>query len=279
MNKWELVQELFKNKSAALGLVVILLVLVTALIGPALAPYDPLAIAPLERLQEPNAQHLFGTDALGRDIFSRVIVGARISFLVGLISMSISSIGGTFLGLIAGYFGHRSDSIIMRFMDIMLAFPAILLAIFITAILEPNLNNAMIAVGIVYIPRFARVVRSTVLSLKEELFVQAIRHLGGSHLRVIFLHILPNAMPPIIVFATLGMGMAVLSAAALGFLGLGAQPPQPEWGAMLSDGRKYIQVAPHLVAFPGGAIVMLVLGFNLFGDGLRDVLDPSLRSL
>jgi peptide/nickel transport system permease protein len=137
----------------------------------------------------------------------------------------------------------------------------------------------MIAVGIVYIPRFARVVRSTVLSLKEELFVQAIRHLGGSHLRVIFLHILPNAMPPIIVFATLGMGMAVVSAAALGFLGLGAQPPQPEWGAMLSDGRKYIQVAPHLVAFPGGAIVMLVLGFNLFGDGLRDVLDPSLRSL
>ncbi len=279
MNKWELVQDLLKNKTATLGLGLILLVLVTALIGPALAPYDPIIPAPLDRLQGPSAKHLFGTDALGRDILSRVIFGARISLMIGLISVSISSVGGTLLGLTAGYFGRWVDSVIMRSMDIMLAFPAILLAIFITAILEPNLNNTMIAVGIVYIPRFARVVRSTVLSLKEELFAQAIRHLGGSHGRVIFLHILPNALPPIIVFATLGMGMAVLQAAGLGFLGLGAQPPQPEWGAMLSDGRKFIQLAPHVVAFPGGAILVLVLGFNLFGDGLRDVLDPSLRSL
>jgi peptide/nickel transport system permease protein len=161
----------------------------------------------------------------------------------------------------------------------MLAFPAILLAIFITALLGPNLQNTMIAVGIVYIPRFARLVRSSVLSLKEELFVQAIVHLGGSHLRVMFKHVLPNALPPIIVFATLGLGMSVLQAAALGFLGLGAQPPQAEWGAMLSDGRKYLQLAPHVAVFPGGAILLFVLGYNLLGDGLRDVLDPTLKSL
>ena len=166
----------------------------------------------------------------------------------------------------------------MRLMDVLLAFPAILLAIFITAILSPNLTNTMIAVGIVYIPHYARIVRASALSLKEQLFIQAIRHLGGSHTRVLLGHILPNSLPPIIVYATLGMGPAVLQAAALGFLGLGAQPPQPEWGAMLSDGRQYIQLAPHVAAFPGVAILLLVLGFNLFGDGLRDVLDPSLRS-
>jgi peptide/nickel transport system permease protein len=279
MNRLELFQDLLKNRTAIFGLIIILLILITAILGPALVTYDPIAPAPLDRLQRPSSQHFFGTDLLGRDIFSRVIYGARISFLIGLISVSISCIGGSLLGLIAGFFGRWVDSMIMRCMDVMLAFPAILLAIFITAILEPNLNNTMIAVGIVYIPRFARVVRSSVLSLKEELFVQAIRHLGGSNIRIMFLHVLPNALPPIIVFATLGMGMAVLQAAALGFLGLGAQPPQPEWGAMLSDGQKYIQVAPHVVAFPGGAILLLVLGFNLFGDGLRDVLDPSLRSL
>ncbi len=165
----------------------------------------------------------------------------------------------------------------MRFMDIMLAFPAILLAIFITAILGPSLLNTMIAVGIVYIPHYARIVRSSVLSLKEQEFVQAVRSIGGANLRIIALHIFPNTIPPIIVYATLGMGTAVLQAAALGFLGLGAQPPTPEWGAMLSEGRQYIQMAPHVAAFPGLAIFTLVLGFNLFGDGLRDLLDPSLR--
>ena len=181
--------------------------------------------------------------------------------------MAISLIPGTVLGLLAGYFGKAIDSIIMRLMDMLLAFPAILLAIFITAILEPNLTNTMIAVGIVYIPHYARIVRSSVLRLKEQLFVQAVGHLGGSHSRIIFKHILPNCLPPIIVYATLGMGTAVLQAAALGFLGLGAQPPSPEWGAMLSEGRQYIQLAPHVAAFPGLAILILVLGFNLFGDG------------
>lgn len=278
MRRFEIIHDLLRNRSAAVGLAIIALVLVVALVGPALAPYNPLAPAPLDRLQGPGLQHYFGTDSLGRDLFSRVIYGARISILIGLISVGISLVPGTLLGLVAGYFGGRLDSLIMRLMDVLLAFPAILLAIFITAILGPNLTNTMIAVGIVYIPHYARIVRSSVLSLKEQLFIQAIGHLGGGHLRILGRHILPNSLPPIIVYATLGMGTAVLQAAALGFLGLGAQPPQPEWGAMLSEGRKYIQLAPHVAAFPGAAILLLVLGFNLFGDGLRDALDPSLRS-
>jgi peptide/nickel transport system permease protein len=279
MRRWERLHDLLRSRSATFGMALIGLVLLVALAGPALAPYDPLKPAPLDRLQGPSQAHPFGTDSLGRDILSRVIYGARISILIGLISVSISLVPGTLLGLVSGYFGGRIDSLIMRLMDMLLAFPAILLAIFITAILEPSLPNTMVAVGIVYIPHYARIVRSSVLSLKEQLFVQAIAHLGGSHARILARHILPNALPPIIVYATLGMGTAVLQAAALGFLGLGAQPPQPEWGAMLSEGRQYIQIAPHVAAFPGAAILVLVLGFNLFGDGLRDVLDPSLRSV
>jgi peptide/nickel transport system permease protein len=277
MNRWELLLDLLKNRTAAIGMIIIVFLFVVAIFGPAAAPYNPLIPAPLDRLKGPSSTHFFGTDSLGRDIFSRIIYGSRISLLIGLISVSISLVPGTLLGLIAGYFSHTVDNVLMRSMDVLLAFPAILLAIFITAILGPNLMNTMIAVGIVYIPHYARIVRSSVLFLKEQLFVQSVRHLGGSHVRVIFGHILPNALPPIIVYATLGMGTAVLQAAALGFLGLGAQPPQPEWGAMLSEGRQYIQLAPHVAAFPGVAILLLVLGFNLLGDGLRDVLDPSLR--
>jgi peptide/nickel transport system permease protein len=279
MSKLDPMRDLLRNRSATLGLALIALIVIVALIGPALAPYNPLIPFPLERLKGPSSAHFFGTDSLGRDILSRVIYGSRISLAIGLISVTISLVPGTFLGLLAGYFGGKLDSLIMRLMDVLLAFPAILLAIFITAILGPSLPNTMIAVGIVYIPHYARIVRSSVLSLREQLFIQAIGHLGGSHGRIIRGHILPNSLPPIIVYATLGMGTAVLQAAALGFLGLGAQPPQPEWGAMLSEGRQYIQLAPHVAAFPGAAILFLVLGFNLFGDGLRDALDPSLRSL
>jgi peptide/nickel transport system permease protein len=278
MNRADAFKDLLRNKSATLGMAIILLIAAVAAVGPGLAPYDPIMPAPLDRLQGPSVPHLFGTDSLGRDIFSRVIYGCRISLMIGLISVSISLVPGTLLGLLAGYFGKWPESVIMRLMDVLLAFPAILLAIFITAILGPSLTNTMIAVGVVYIPHYARIVRSSVLSLREQLFIQAVGHLGGGSLRILFGHILPNALPPIIVYATLGMGTAVLQAAALGFLGLGAQPPQPEWGAMLSEGRQYIQIAPHVAAFPGAAILMLVLGFNLFGDGLRDVLDPSLRS-
>jgi len=279
MSKLDPMRDLLRNRSATLGLALIALIAVVALIGPALAPYNPLIPSPLDRLKGPSSAHFFGTDSLGRDILSRVIYGSRISLAIGLISVTISLVPGTLLGLLAGYFGGKLDSLIMRLMDVLLAFPAILLAIFITAILGPSLPNTMIAVGIVYIPHYARIVRSSVLSLREQLFIQAISHLGGSHGRIIWGHILPNSLPPIIVYATLGMGTAVLQAAALGFLGLGAQPPQPEWGAMLSEGRQYIQFAPHVAAFPGVAILFLVLGFNLFGDGLRDALDPSLRSL
>lgn len=277
MEKVEVLIELKSNKTAMVGFVLILCLVVLALIGPWVSPYNPLAPDPINRLKGPSWAHLFGTDSLGRDILSRVIYGSRISIIIGLIAVSISLIPGTVLGLVAGFYGRRVDEPVMRFMDIMLAFPAILLAIFITAILGPSLLNTMIAVGIVYIPHYARIVRSSVLSLKQQLFVQAVRSLGGSNLRILALHIFPNTIPPIIVYATLGMGTAVLQAAALGFLGLGAQPPTPEWGAMLSEGRQYIQNAPHVAAFPGLAIFMLVLGFNLFGDGLRDILDPSLR--
>jgi len=278
MSRSEPFRDLLRNRTATAGMIIIVLIVVIAVIGPHLAPYDPIIPAPLDRLKGPTVNHPFGTDSLGRDIFSRVIHGSRISLMIGLISVTISLAPGTLLGLLAGYFGSWLDSLIMRLMDVLLAFPAILLAIFITAILGPSLPNTMVAIGIVYIPHYARIVRSSVLSLKEQLFVQAIGHLGGSNTRILWNHILPNSLPPIIVYATLGMGTAVLQAAALGFLGLGAQPPQPEWGAMLSEGRQYIQLAPHVAAFPGAAILFLVLGFNLFGDGLRDALDPTLRS-
>ncbi len=277
MEKVEVLSELKKNKTAMVGLFLISALVLVAALGPLIAPYHPLTPDPMNRLKPPSWSHPFGTDSLGRDILSRVIYGSRISILVGLIAVSLSLVPGTILGLVSGFYGRKVDEPIMRFMDILLAFPAILLAIFITAILGPSLLNTMVAVGIVYVPHYARIVRSTVLSLKEQLFVQAVRSLGGNNLRIIVRHIFPNTIPPIIVYATLGMGTAVLQAAALGFLGLGAQPPTPEWGAMLSEGRQYIQNAPHVAAFPGMAIFVLVLGFNLFGDGLRDILDPSLR--
>ena len=277
MEKGRGLHQLRKNRMAMVGLFFIGCLVFLAITGPWISPYNPLIPDPINRLKGPSAIHLFGTDSLGRDLLSRVIYGSRTSILIGLIAVSISLVPGTLLGLLSGFYGKKVDEPIMRFMDIMLAFPAILLAIFITAILGPSLLNTMIAVGIVYIPHYARIVRSSVLSLKEQEFVQAVRSIGGSNLRIIALHIFPNTIPPIIVYATLGMGTAVLQAAALGFLGLGAQPPTPEWGAMLSEGRQYIQMAPHVAAFPGLAIFTLVLGFNLFGDGLRDVLDPSLR--
>jgi peptide/nickel transport system permease protein len=277
MERHNLCRQVAKNKTALVGLCLVVALVVLAVIGPAVSPFNPLVPQPLLRLQGPSWVHPFGTDSLGRDILSRVIYGSRISILIGLIAVSISLVPGTLLGLLAGYFSRRVDETIMRLMDIVLAFPTILLAIFVTAILGPSLLNTMIAVGIVYVPHYARIVRSAVLSLKEQLFVEAVHSLGGSTLRVVARHVLPNTLPPIIVYATLGMGTAVLQAAALGFLGLGAQPPMPEWGAMLSEGRQYIQLAPHVAGFPGLAIFTLVLGFNLFGDGLRDMLDPSLK--
>ena len=241
------------------------------------SPYNPLVPDPINRLKGPSWAHLFGTDSLGRDILSRVIYGSRISIVIGLIAVSISLIPGTLLGLLAGFYGRRLDEPIMRFMDIMLAFPAILLAIFITAILGPSLLNTMIAVGIVYIPHYARIVRSAVLSLKEQEFVQAVRSIGGTQPPDHCPAYPSQYHPADHRLCNAGDGNGRASGGCPRVLGAWGPAPTPEWGAMLSEGRQYIQNAPHVAAFPGLAILTLVLGFNLFGDGLRDVLDPSLR--
>jgi len=270
-------KQLLKNKAAMVGLGIIGLLILTAVFAPLLAPYNPIETKILFRLQAPSADHLLGTDDLGRDILSRIIYGSRISLQVGLISVGIALVFGVGSGVVAGYYGGKVDMLIMRFMDIMLAFPSILLAIAIMAILGPQLSNAMLAIGIVNLPRFARIVRSSVLTVKEEEYISAAKSLGASDLRIMLKHLLPNCLAPLIVQSTLSIAGAILEAASLSFLGLGAQPPTPEWGAMLSAGRASLQIAPWVVAFPGLAIAITVLGFNLFGDGLRDALDPKMK--
>lgn len=277
-NLWvDAIHRLVKSKTSVVGLVIILILIITALIAPLIATHNPIAQDIPNRYQPPTGENWLGTDELGRDIFSRIVYGTRISIQIGVIAVGISMIVGVTLGAIAGYFGRWVDQIIMRIMDIMMAFPSILLAIALVAVLGPSLRNAMIAVGIVGVPQFARIVRSAVLSVKETEFIEAARAIGGKHGRILLGHVLPNSLAPIIVQATLGIGTAILDAAGLSFLGLGAQPPSPEWGAMLSDGRAALQNAPWVVAFPGLAIFLFVLGFNLFGDGLRDALDPKLK--
>ncbi|MFZ3579316.1 nickel transporter permease [Virgibacillus sp. DJP39] len=266
-----------KSKTSFIGLLIILILLITALFAPLIATHSTTELDMFNKYQSPSMEHWFGTDALGRDIFSRIVYGTRISIQIGLIAVGISMIIGVTLGGIAGYFGKWVDQIIMRLVDILLAFPSILLAIALVAVLGPSLRNAMIAVGIVGIPQFARIVRSAVISVKETEYIEAARSIGAKNSRVLTQHVLPNCVAPIIVQATLGIGTAILDAAGLSFLGLGAQPPTPEWGAMLSDGQAALQNAPWVVAFPGLAIFFVVLGFNLFGDGLRDALDPRLK--
>lgn len=269
--------QLLKNKTSLIGFSIILLIVITAILAPLIATHSPTAQSITDRYLAPSSAHYLGTDELGRDIFSRLIYGTRISIQIAVISVGISLIIGVALGGIAGYFGRWIDQVIMRMIDMLMAFPSILLAIALVAVLGPGLRNAMIAVGIVGIPQFARIVRSTVMSVKETEYIEAARVIGAKHGRILFQHILPNSLAPIIVQASLGMGTAILDAAGLSFLGLGAQPPSPEWGAMLSDGRAALQTAPWVVAFPGLAIFLFVLGFNLFGDGLRDALDPRLK--
>jgi len=271
-------QRLIKSKISLLGALIVAAFILTAVLAPLLAPYHPTNDGALvERLKAPSESHLLGTDSQGRDILSRIIYGARISVQVGVISVGIALVVGTLMGVAAGFYGGWVDNTMMRLVDIMLAFPSVLLAIAITAVLGPELKNAMIAIGIVNIPSFARIVRSTVLSVKSMEYVEAARAIGATDGRIIFRHVLPNSMAPLIVQTTLSIGTAILDAAALSFLGLGAQPPTPEWGAMLSDGRSYLQKAPWVMFFPGMAIMLVVLGFNLLGDGLRDALDPRLK--
>lgn len=265
-----------RNRLVLFGGALVVVVLVAGLLSPVIAPYDPTAITP-DALAPPSRAHLFGTDDLGRDIFTRVLYGARISPIVGLLAVAISSLVGVAFGLIAGYAGGPADNVLMRIVDILLSFPGIVLAIGVVAILGPGLNHALVAVGIAGIPTFARVVRGSVLVEKEKEYVEAARLLGVPTPRLLLLHILPNVLAPVLVLATLSVAGAILAAAGLSFIGLGAQLPTPEWGAMLSQGRNYLAVQWWVAAFPGAAIAITVLGVNLLGDGVRDVLDPRLR--
>ncbi|BDG34546.1 nickel transporter permease [Saccharococcus caldoxylosilyticus] len=267
-----------KNKIALIGLGIVVFFILLAIFAPLLAPYDFKDQNLAERLQPPSSKHLFGTDDFGRDIFSRVIYGARISLWVGFFSVLGSVIAGSLLGIIAGYYGRWIDGIISRLFDIMLAFPSILLAIGIVAVLGPSLQNALIAIAVINIPNFGRLIRSRVLSIKQEEYIMAAKAIGMSDTRILFHHILPNSMAPIIVQGTLAIATAIIEAAALGFLGLGAQPPNPEWGKMLADSKDFLTQAPWTMIFPGLAIMLTVLGFNLMGDGLRDALDPRMKS-
>ena len=271
--------QLKKNKLAVFGAFIIIFFVLVAIIAPFIAPYGYDQLHAGERLTGPSAQNWFGTDDLGRDIFTRIVYGARISLFVGFFSVTGALVMGTLLGVIAGFFGRWIDLLISRIFDVLLAFPSILLAIAIVAILGPSLQNALLAIAIINIPIFGRLVRSRVLSIREEEYILAAKALGMKNSRILFHHILPNSVAPIIVQATLSFGSAILEAAALGFLGLGAQPPTPEWGKMLSDARQYIQTAPWTVLFPGLSIMLVVLGFNLLGDGLRDALDPKMKNM
>ncbi|MCR4433196.1 MAG: ABC transporter permease [bacterium] len=271
-------KRLWDTRSARIGLFIVAFFVILAIVVPLAFPYDPKVDSNLAmKLKPPSWEHLFGTDQLGRDVLVRVVHGAPISLRVGLTAVAFGLLVGTFLGMIAGFFRGAIDSIIMRLMDIMLAFPATLLAIAIVAMRGPGLNNTMFAIGIVSVPGYARIARSAVLALQEREFVSAARAIGAKPMRVLFRHILPNGISPLVVQATLNLATAVLEAAALGFLGLGAQPPQPEWGAMLSDSYKFLTIGAWWpVLFPGLAIMLTVLGFNLLGDGLRDALDPRM---
>ncbi|MBE6066585.1 MAG: ABC transporter permease [Clostridium lundense] len=268
---------LIKNKAALVGLVIILLLTLVALFGKFIMPYNPYVGELSKSLQAPSAAHIFGTDEQGRDILSRIIDGTKISLRVGVTSVAIALSIGTVVGALAGYYGGKIDMLLMRIMDIVLAFPSLLLAIAFMSALGKGIDKAVIAISIVTIPEYARIVRSCILSVKESEYVQAARVIGNNDFNIIFKHILPNVMSPIIVRATLGVSSAILDTAALGFLGLGVQPPFAEWGSMLGAGRGYFYNAPHIILFPGIAITITVLAFNLFGDGLRDALDPRSR--
>lgn len=277
-----ILQRLRKNRLAIVGIIVIGIIVFAAIFAPLLALEHPnengIFRAHLENnKQSPSLQNPMGTDELGRDMFSLIMYGARISLWVGIFSVGFAIIIGTFLGAIAGYAGGLIDTVIMRVMDVVLAFPSILLALVIVIAIGPGLFNAMLAVGIVAIPSFARITRATVLSESSKEYIVASKALGAGSIRILGLHIMPNSLSPLIVAASLGIATAILDAAGLGFLGLGAQPPTPEWGLLLSRNKSHMFTSPWMVFFPGIAIMFLVLGFNLLGDGLRDAVDPKLR--
>ena len=270
-------KRLKRNKLAMLGLAIVIALILIAIFAPLLAPYDPIARIKEDSSLAPSSVHLFGTDLLGRDILSRVIYGSRISIEVGIIAVGISVIIGLFLGALSGYFGNIPDTVIMRIADIFFAFPYILGAIAIMTVLGPGVINIFIAIGILGWASFARIFRSSILTIKNKEYIEAARALGASNYRIITKHIFPNAFAPIIVYATMNVGTAIIVEAALSFLGLGVQPPTAAWGKMLAESLDYIDIAPWMMVFPGLAIVITVLGFVLLGDGLRDAFDPKLR--
>lgn len=269
-------RRLMQHKSAAVGFGIIVVLIASALLAPFIAPYDPIGIS-RNMLQPPSPEHVMGTDNLGRDIFSRVLYGTRVSLQMGFIAIAIAATFGTAMGVMAGAYGGFVDTILMRFVDALMAVPGILLALTVAAVLGTGLHVAMIAVGIAWIPSFARIVRSLVLQVKQMPFIEAARSLGSSDARLIWRHVLPNALTPVFVLSSLGVGSAVLIGAALSFLGVGAQPPTAEWGIMLSEGRQYMRSSWWVMAFPGLAITVTVLAANLVGDGLRDALDPRIK--
>lgn len=270
---------LLRHRSGTFGLILVLAYVIIAVFAGVLAPYSPIEQDAPHRLQPPSSTYLLGTDEFGRDILSRLMHGATNSLQVSVLAVAISGILGTLLGIIAGYWSGWADNLLMRLMDLIFAFPAILLALSISAALGPGLSNTIIAISIVYLPIFARVARGSVLQLKELEYIEATRALGASQSRIIFFHILPNALTPTIVQVSLALSWAMLTEASLSFLGLGTIPPTPSWGGMLNDARKLMELAPWMAIAPGIAIMIGILGFNLLGDGLRDILDPRLRSL
>ena len=258
------------------GAALVLGFVLMAVLAPVLAPYTPEDLV-AKRLTAPQRSHLMGTDEFGRDILSRIIFGARISLWVGIVAVGIGLAGGASVGLISGYVGGRLDMLLMRVVDVMFSIPPIILAITLTGVLGPGLTNATVAIGLVYLPTFARVARGPVLAVVGREYIEAARAAGSGAARVLSLHVLPNVMAPLIVQTTLALSTAILAEATLSFLGLGIQPPEPSWGTMLGTGRKYMELAPWVAIFPGAAVMLLVLGFNVLGDGLRDVLDPRLQ--
>lgn len=270
-------RHLYDNPLSLAGLALVLILVLTGIFGKSLMPYDPTAIAPVDRLMAPSAKHLLGTDEVGRDVLSRIIAGARISLVIGISIVFISAFIGMTIGLISGYFGGVVDQILMRITDIFISLPTLILAIAINAALGPSLPNAVMAMVIVWWPIYARLIRSEVLAVKERDYIKAIRVVGASHLRTLSFHVLPNSVDAIIVRASIDFGNAIMFCAALSFIGLGAQPPTPEWGAMITAGKDHLRDAWWLVTFSGMAIFLTVMGFNLLGDGLRDFMDPKVK--
>ncbi len=274
---WRLVWRTLRNPLSLAGLVIISLLIVIAFAAPAVAPYDPLKTDTLSRLRPPGHEHLFGTDQLGRDIFSRVLYGSRISLRIAILVAAVALSIGAPMGIVSGYFRGRLDDVLMRLTDMFQSFPSLILAMAIAAALKPTLENVVLAIALASWPAYARLARSMTLGIREENYIEAARAIGAGNARVLFRHVLPGVVSPVTIQVSLDMGGILLTAAGLGFIGFGAQPPTPEWGLMISEGRNYIPAQWWVSTFPGLAISLVVLGFNLLGDGIRDALDPRLR--